>query len=149
MPPSDSYAALPKSRYAVSTFIHRMPSVLCVEPTEEIKAQIKPLLLQILCSHEAENLSVSHKSCANCSQPACTFIYTPVPHLHKSGPLVAVVGTMVCRSGNRHTEVNYNDHLTAVRVNGGGDAMNVERGPKIRCCGCGEIKAICNVARVA
>lgn len=49
----------PEKQIRRLSFIHPMPSVLCVEPTEEIEAQIKPLLLRILCSHEAEILSIS------------------------------------------------------------------------------------------
>ncbi|KAL8997135.1 MAG: hypothetical protein Q9169_003518 [Polycauliona sp. 2 TL-2023] len=55
------------------TFVHPVPTALCVEPmTEDLNAQLKAALNPIIHSHDAEILSVSEKTCVNCPNPAAT-----------------------------------------------------------------------------
>lgn len=131
----------PTGRWCSLTFTHPLPSEVCVEPTKEIEGQLKAVLIPIFRSHNPEVLRVSQKNCVYCTSPASAVNYTPVSYLHTTDPHIGALATVVCSSVKCQTEVHNDTQHIARRVNSGEDIINFEKGPKIRCCGCFEIKS--------
>ena len=123
------------------TFTHPLPNAVCVEPTQEIEAQLKALLISILDSHNPAVLGVSPKQCFNCPSPASTVNYNPLSFLHTSNPRINCPTTVVCSSVDCQTRIHYDaQHILAV-VTSGEDPINAAGRPKSRCCKCFAMKS--------